>query len=540
MNSARQLYREGALDDAAKALGADYAPLLAQFVARLADFGRDEAPSDDNRFPPWLAGLFLKREFRVLAGERCREYVADQLPDSAVPEGKDWFFELKNSHAVPGIPSLDNLSLHMADTCLTLQAGKPRVYNPLTGSLSKTALSILPDLVLLRDTSENVFVSCAPRPFASSTFECSYILPRKKLVLYLRGGNERGVYKLIRGDLARAASNYRGIAAHARQNLRSESITVADRPVNHLGHYLWNCLSAWQTLHQSGLAPEANHLVSWSTGDYFGNPFTLFPELRAGAGNTQRIKSLEDAVEHIHQFGAFWLPMYDRYIRHELAERVIGHCESVADQAFLDEARQLGSRGGPVILLTIRTGNRAWTSQQDGYRQLIAELVRIYPTAAFVLDGMNASHSDSSTHRFMDTNAELKVAEEIMAGLDTKTRILNTIGMPIAHSIVACKLIDAFVAPWGTAMTKYKWVCNKPGVAFGGQAEGPAEVGVRVFDRFRDDMVPAVDIPRENISDAGPGNLNEPLRRNFDMRWEVALQALVSLLGELGFDPDSA
>ena len=348
------------------------------------------------------------------------------------------------------------------------------------------------------------------------------------------------MYQLVREDLARVASNYCGVAAYAQQNSCSRGMLVADRPVIHLGHYLWNCLSAWETLHQMGLAENADELASWTRGEFFGNPLTLVPDLVGSGGKASRIESMEQAAAHIQSSKLFWLPLYDRYIRRELADRIILQSESIAGGAFADEAAQLRVAGGPVILLTIRTGNRVWTDQEEGYGHIIRELTSRFPGAAFVLDGMNDTRDNISTHRFMDTDAELAIARRIIASAGPNVCILNTIGMPIAHSIVACKLIDAFVAPWGTAMTKYKWITNKPGVAFGGQADGPQRLGVRVFDRFRDDMVPAVDIAGEHINDAGPGNLDQPLRRNFHMPWEVVLEALLPLLRDLGFDATGA
>lgn len=541
LRTAQQLYRRNEFEAAEAAVGPGFPLLCEQFCARLATLGRSELPQHQDRFPGWLVGIILKRYFRVLAGEECRQYFSEQLlpGEPLLNEEKDWFFTLKNGDSHPPEPALPHLSLHMEDTFLALQAGEPRVFNPLTGALSSTALSLLPDLVLLRDTPESVFVSTAPRPFASSTLECTYVLPERRLILHVRGANTNVVYELIRPDLARAANNYRNINAHALARSGSRGITLADRPVSHLGHYLWNCLSAWETVLESGLTSNALQLASWTEGEFFGNPFKLIPELAHRGPGLSRIHSMDEAVDHIIASNSFWLPMYDRHIRRELATRIVGHCRSNANPAFLDQTAALRQRGGPVILLTVRTGNRAWIDQQAGYVNIICELSNRFPGATFVLDGMNKTHSDSSTHKFMDTGAEMALAEDILSALPRGTMVLNTIGMPIADSIAACELIDIFIAPWGTAMTKYKWVTNKPGVAFGGVAPAgqSAGIGVRVFDRFRDDIVAAVDIPAEHISDAGAGNLDEPLRRNFNLPWQVVLEAAATLLCDLGFRP---
>lgn len=542
---ARTLFHLGDQDGCAQALGEHYQPLLERVLSCLNSLGREVTepggPDQRDKVQPWMIRLVLQREFSLLGGSESREFLDQHCQGATVVGDKDWFFRLKNSDTQLAPPIPEQLSLRMHDTLLMLQEGKPRVFHPLTGALSRSVLSLLPDLVLLRDNDENVLVSSTPRHFFSATFETAYILPGRRLILDTRSDNPASLVGQLAVDLARVVNNDQQLTAYARQRDHSQGITLADRPMEHLGHYLWNVLSSWSTLFQSGLHSRASQLACWNGADFFGSPLELYPEFAASDVETQRVSSMEDAVALIQASGSFWLPMYDRHIRQELADRVIHQASSVTPPEFKAALSALCQGPGPVVLLTLRLGNRVWQEQREAYVKIISELAREYPGASFVLDGMNATHAHASTHKFMDTNAEKTLADNIKAAVGPDIAVLNTIGMPIAHSIVASTQIDAFIAPWGTAMVKYKWIANKPGVAFGNKLADEHKslgIGIRVFDKFRDNIVPARDIPQEHISDAGAGNRADPLRRNFHLPWEPVYQATASLLHELGFKPD--
>ena len=118
--------------------------------------------------------------------------------------------------------------------------------------------------------------------------------------------------------------------------------------------------------------------------------------------------------------------------------------------------------------------------------------------------------------------------------------ILSVVGTPIEFSIEICSYADVFVAPWGTAMAKYKWIENLPGIALGNSLSANPDKprsGTRVFHRFRDTPSAVVDIPIEHVTDCGFGNLEEPLRENFDVPWELVAEELLRLLKSLGYSP---
>ena len=542
---ARTLFRLGQADAAVAALGDGYEALAGQFLARLSALGRggsEVREGQAEKFQPWLVKLLLRREFTYLGGEAARDFICQRVTGESdvAATGKEWFFDLKNRDCQLLEPVPPNLTLHMHDTCLMLQEQRPRVFNPLAGRLSDCALSLLPDLALLRDTDANVLVSSAPRLFASSTFETAYILPRQKLIVDTRSENAALIYELLAADLTALANDQFSLAAFAAEHTMSQGITLADRPVDHLGHLLWNRLSSWATLYQSERYRDATRLVSWEVGEYFGNPFDLYPEYSACGVDTRRIPDRDAAVASLQESTSFWLPMYDRYIRQDLADRVLQHCRDVTTPDFQAELSQWCAHRAPVVLLTLRLGNRVWVEQLAGYTHIIRNLAREFPAAAFILDGMTVNKTTGTTTRYMDCAGEQELAQAIIAQLDPDIPILNTIGVPTTNSVLAGEAADAFIAPWGTGMTKYKWISNKPGVAFGNSLPAEAAlsaVGIRVFDKFRENIVTAVEIDPAHITDAGSGNLGDPLRRNFSMPWEVVYQAAAGLLREQGFRP---
>jgi hypothetical protein len=545
---ARTLFRLGHTDAAADALGDGYAVLAGQFLARLSAVGRGGSITCDGaaeKLQPWLVKLLLRREFTYLGGQAARDFICQGVTDAsdAPATGKEWFFTLKNRGCQLHQPVPPELTLHMHDTCLMLQEQRPRVFNPLAGRLSDCALSLLPDLALLRDTNDNVLVSSAPRLFASSTFETAFILPRQKLIIDTRSENAALIYELLAADLAALANDEFSMAAFADEHAMSRGITLADRPVDHLGHLLWNRLSSWATLYQCERYRNATRLVSWEVGEYFGNPFDLYPEYGRCEVQTQRITDRDAAVASLQDNASFWLPMYDRYIRQDLADRVLRHCHNVAAPEFQAELSQWCAGRAPIVLLTLRLGNRVWVEQLEGYANIIRNLAQAFPAAAFILDGMTVNKTTGTTTRYMDCAGEQALARAIIAQLDADIAILNTIGVPTTHSVLAGESADAFIAPWGTGMTKYKWISNKPGVAFGNSLPAEAAlsaVGIRVFDKFRENILTAVEIDPAHITDAGSGNLGDPLRRNFSMPWQPVYDAIVGVLLDMGFKPGQA
>lgn len=527
----------GKEEQATEVLGNIYSQAVDLAIQRLSTPETKGGP----QLAPWLLKLVIQREFKVLTGEESRQFLAKHLPPEKLPiaSGKDWFFQLKNGSRQLAGPVVPDMTLRMLDACLMLEDGRPRVFNPLTGELSQRVRSILPDLVLLRDADKSVWVSCVPKFFSSATLESVYLLPGERVIIDTRGSDSATTLSLLLPDLLHYLGRRDDFHQLLARDPDSNGITVADRPLAHLGHYVWNGISTWSTLLKSDLFSKAHTLASWSTADYFGDLFEMFPEFSQAGVDTLRVGEIKEAVDHIARTGNFWLPMYERFVREDLCHRIRESCAGRSSTGFIENLQSVPAEGSPLVLLTLRLGNRVWLEQEAGFVNIIKSLSEQFPGVGFILDGMTTTDvSGESTHDYMDVSGEMALAQRIISELDPDARVINLVGTALKDSIVACGEIDAFIAPWGTGMTKYKWIANKPGIAFGNRLPDDAVhagIGIRVFDGFRENIIKAVDIPAEHISDAGEGNLDHPLRRNFHLPWQVLAEAATAQLRSLGF-----
>ncbi|HEY1936279.1 MAG TPA: hypothetical protein VGG99_30090 [Acetobacteraceae bacterium] len=253
----------------------------------------------------------------------------------------------------------------------------------------------------------------------------------------------------------------------------------------HLGHHLWNELTGLNELVRQ--VPAANLppvLVGYrSQTEMYGKIDELYPEL---AGKVFRFDHAEQLIETTYNNGYLLLHPTGMWVARDLAARIIRVAEREqknATAALLLDG--LSSKGFHRILLGLRVENRTVVEFDDFCVDLVQILHEEMGRVAIVVDGQNGTGTGVLYHAHAVGRAgrspydvELDIVAKLRQAFASNpdVMILSTIGEPIAVSICLCNEAEFFVTPHGAGLAKYRWVCNRPGLALAGnnfRATGP-------------------------------------------------------------------
>lgn len=251
---------------------------------------------------------------------------------------------------------------------------------------------------------------------------------------------------------------------------------VSDYPTLHLGHVVWNELSGLQEL-VSMLDPAALPLVCVLNAAGGSEPFgpieALFPEF---AGKVIRpLVSWSDAAGYVYDSNLFFMRYKTRHVPLAVGRRIRAGVERdprLAQDRTL--AERLHAEGRACVLLGLRVGNRTLGDQLGFLVGVIEHLVARLGRVSVVIDGSNARLGlDASTSYASfgppgeeePTITELRIVMALRRHFHHNRRIefVSTVGAPLACGLFWIMQCRFFVAPWGAALAKYRWVCNLPG-----------------------------------------------------------------------------
>ncbi len=246
-------------------------------------------------------------------------------------------------------------------------------------------------------------------------------------------------------------------------------------PSLHIGHVVWNELSALEELVQTFQPSDLPFVCVLDVpngNEVYGPLDALFPEL---AGRVLRPQVPErDAAAFIYDNDIFAIRVTAHYVQAAVGRRI--QALALRDPRLAEDramARRLDGEGRSCILLGLRVGNRTVPDQAGFLIGAIDHLAHRLGPITVVLDGSNARLGlDATTFygSFGPPGQEEAVIEELRIVLALRRRyqgsrvtIVGTVGAPIAASIFWIMQSRFFVAPWGAGLAKYRWVCNKPG-----------------------------------------------------------------------------
>jgi hypothetical protein len=309
---------------------------------------------------------------------------------------------------------------------------------------------------------------------------------------------------------------------------RQKVIGTVEMNAPHLGHFVWNVLSAWQHI-----VPNYGKFISFFVSNpdnrFIGNVTDLFPEF--GHRKLYYINNdwelFKIAVDH----NALLAFPRGNYITEPLSRRIITLAKRICPVKKQQAIIALRARCRILCLFGVRLGNRAWIEQQSGFASLASALCEQFGSVGFLIDGLSADTHMGWTHALMSLDEEISLAKTVAAQIEPIAPCLNLVGESIAESVLGTEACDFFVAAAGSAMAKYKWISNKPGIVISNSAvldfENPLGWGVRVFEQYRDNVSRSIFIDKSSVSDVRVAQRDLPQHSDFHLEWKVIFDAIL-------------
>ena len=289
----------------------------------------------------------------------------------------------------------------------------------------------------------------------------------------------------------------------------------------HLGHFVWQDLSGVSYLVDAIPPEKLPRFYVFDTAHHpeiYGPIDEIFPELE---GKVVRIDG--SFVGHIDQF------YRDRQsvikstgisVPGQVGRRIIAALRrSERWHEPVLQAAQANAHGA-VVVVGLRIGNRTIEDMEGFTLDLVDMLARELGRVTIVIDGHNsAGDQPGNTYAsFGDTlhggstfmQREMAIADGLQQRYrGTEITIVNNIDRPVQESVIWCSEADFFVAPWGAALAKYRWVCNTPGLATVGRwnLENRHDLAIYHHPAAMDDPTPMYFNTVEAVTDvAEPGS----------------------------------
>ena len=284
---------------------------------------------------------------------------------------------------------------------------------------------------------------------------------------------------------------------------------------NHIGHYIWNELSAVDAALSQGY--DVSVFTLKSCNEPVAPVDVVFPEVEGHV--TRQAGSMIAPLRAAFEDGVSFYPYMEYRVSQRLADRIgaLALAQEPALAARLDAAREEAQ----ITLIGLRLENRCWIRQEEGYCALIRALgSRRDERFVLVFDGHN--FSGGSRTEFIQSHQEhlvrggaaptivqreIAMVENVVrflhdSGIDN-VEIVNLIPCSIAASVVASLKADYFVTHWGAGLAKYKWVANAPGCIVSSKAVLTRKTDVHIYDHeeFREGATLCDYFPWESVLD---------------------------------------
>ncbi len=317
------------------------------------------------------------------------------------------------------------------------------------------------------------------------------------------------------------------------------------RHAMHVGHFFWQDLCGVHDFLGAVrpdrlprfLVPEA-HLKP----ELYGPIDAVFPCL---SGHVERCHdSFGDMIPALYEAHARVIKATSVRVPRAVGSAIVAAYRRASGcRDLVARIRRVRRRAGGVLLLGLRVGNRTVIDPERFAVGLAAAMWDAYPELAIVVDGQNAgshpvygSYGDDPAAPGSFLRQELDIAAALSDEATSRgATLIDNIGRPMADSVLWCEAADFFVAPWGAALAKYRWVCNKPGLVVTGRWNLQHRLDLPIYHSVECNEDPAeiwFNDPAtvEDVADADePGSSRE--RSNFRIDDAAIHAQLIDLLG---------
>ena len=348
--------------------------------------------------------------------------------------------------------------------------------------------------------------------------------------------------------LAGIARDWQLIKPYLLNNNKSREIAVLAFLNPHLGHNLYNDLSAMERLDRNNILSQLPNLYLFVGRDQemWAPTEEIFPTLQ---GKIRRVYST-DQIQDFYKDNKFVITVVDdHFIPKSLADKIINYSLSSSVRESLSQNLQefCKEKFSLVILFTLRFQNRSWLEQEKGICEIIVGLSETFSgSIALVIDGKNTTFNGDKMLSFGEgfyfkeelSEIEYNTAERIKNTISSdRITVINTIDCSLPESINWSLLCDFFVAPWGAGLAKYKWITNTPGLIYSSRKVLMEKGDLHIYDspEYREDAYPCEYVDPLMVFDQGDDiRVGQPFRDDFSLSLEHLYDKIVSMCERFG------
>lgn len=332
--------------------------------------------------------------------------------------------------------------------------------------------------------------------------------PRLELVIKL--SNEWSVWlsceKIINEFKAHAVSFWRQFKSYISNEQAKKVVAVLGNVLN-LGHYFWNQISGIYYLYEKNLLHKIDNFLI-GANEYF-ELGALFPEIPPD--KIVRLSDNKSFFLDILENNYFAVQVTDLFIKEDLAVRIQSAAVNKCSQSFLQNV-EAAKKHFPLIWINLRSHNKAWISQVEGYANIITKISDDYPGVAVVFDGFPTEKANMA---------------QIQALISPNIKVYNALECPLHETLVWAGTVDTYIAVIGSGLTLVTWIANKPGVA---HSDHGHYLQLIFWLDVRENSVDPVFVPVDYIIDiTNDGKGSE----NYDCDWKVIYNEVIKVVKNL-------
>lgn len=331
--------------------------------------------------------------------------------------------------------------------------------------------------------------------------------PRLELVINF--SNEWSVWlsseNIINKFKAHAVSCWRQFKSYISNEKTKEVVAVVGN-VSNLGHYFWNQISGLYYLYENDILQQTDKFLI-GANEYF-ELNALFPEI--SPEKIVRLSDNNNFFKAILENNYFVVQVTHSLIKEDLAARIQTAAVNKCSQSFLQTV-EAAKNHFPLLWINLRSHNKAWISQVEGYANIITKIFDDYPGMAVVFDGFPTEKANM---------------EQIKALISPHVKVYNALECPLHETIVWAATVDTYIAVIGSGLTLVTWIANKPGVAHSDRGHYSQMI---FWLEVRENSVDPVLVPVDSIIDVTTGGGWE----NYDCDWKVIYDEVIKIVKDL-------
>ncbi|SDR05937.1 M48 family metallopeptidase [Brevundimonas sp. 374] len=425
------------------------------------------------------------------------------------------------------------VSPRIRDVLDAIQDGAKSTISPWSAQAVRSRKMLGSEVFLFRE-EHDPFIVAQWTETDRVTADTFWILPSISTVLYYGESNIRDLdarnrismlYVDLLGDQQKTLL-YLSIDA--------TEVIVAQHPIPHIGHYVWNGVSGWDAFFKYCPRDRRPDAIAYSGNlRMMGDVTEIYPEF---CSQIREIVVCDDEAQLAalpRARNAIVLTLKDDFVTEGLARRMLSWAGDNVSEEFQAEIADFRSRCYPVILVNVRLDNRAWIEQAEGFAELFKALRLVHPAIGFIIDGINSGVTQGWTHADMSVDRERQLARSLINSTDD-VMIYDSIGCTVAESLVIAEMADGFIGHVGAGMAKYRWVANLPGVAFSNETfSTPGHRDGQLYDSYREGARKAIHVPQSAVRDDRSPGAPVGTKANFSMNWQSVYEAALELIRTL-------